>query len=179
MTGAQKKHKIELLPTAASSEDAAPSVDDPAAVAVAEPDDSVTRFHVLADQYVDAWTELQDLARRKQTEIVPQSTVSHAEEGVDHTAEAHDVTPGADIDLLAGLARPVWLDVLMVKYSRHMNRRSENPSSAPIIGGGSNYPHCNPLNLGSFCSFLSCCLVGKISIFVEEHQALIEVRELS
>lgn len=160
MTGAQKKLKLEPPGVASDGVDAAPAVDA-----------GVLAFHSLADEYICTIRRLQELARTKRSQIVPR--------GADDLAlplgEAVDVTPGADVDLLAGLARPVWLDVLMVKYSRHMNKRSGTSTGTSTAQGGSAYPHCDPLNLGSFCAFLSCCLVGRIAVVVEEHRALIEV----
>lgn len=162
LSGAQKKLKLQL--SIHSPADDVTSIPD-----VVPHDNEVIQFHVLADQYIDTFKELQDLIVLKQSEIIPkqESINSNA-----HIGETHDVTPGADIDLLAGLTRPVWLDILMLKYSRHMSGRASAPASTEK---GTNYPHCDPLNLGSFCAFLSCCLVGRVAVVVQEHQALIEV----
>lgn len=172
MSGAQKK--LKLIPIVSTNEISVQN--ETAVTAFSNSDEVVIQFHILADRYADSIMELQALVRLKQSQIVPRTECTNEEKGAGHIGETHDVTPGADIDLLAGLARPLWLDVLMLKYSRHMIARSGTPPSAVVEAMGQNYPFCNPLNLGSFCSFLSCCLVGKISIVVLEHQALIEVR---
>jgi hypothetical protein len=167
MAGTQKKMKLQLIAENADSEPV-----------VQNPDEGVIHFHKLADKYVELIKELQELARLKQSQVDPKAEKLGEDGSVESMVATHDVTPGgvgADVDLIAGLARPAWLDVLMMKYSKHMDVLGGKMATGALEPGGNNYPHCNPMNLGSFCAFLSCCLVGRIAVISQEHVALIEV----
>ena len=163
LTGGQKKIKLSIDPSV--------TLDSPPSFGY---DEKVEEFHKMADQYIDLFMKLQETVVIKQDQIEEKKVTT--DDSIDCLAP-DDMTPGvgSDVDLIAGLARPVWLDLLMQKYSRHMVSITDDNGEASGEPHGTTYPHCNPLNLGSFCAFLSCCLIGRVAIVADEHKALIEV----
>ena len=90
---------------------------------------------------------------------------------------ADKVTP-SDPDNLVGLPRPLWLETLLSKYTKHCALMQvwihDHGDTVAVRETGPN----TPLNLGALCAMLSCCLNGDIRINSEEHAALFEVNVL-
>ncbi len=91
----------------------------------------------------------------------------------DFTA-VNKVTP-SDPDNLVGMPRPLWLETLLSKYTKHCALMQawlhDHGATETVTETGPNAP----LNLGAFCAMLSCCLNGDIRINTEEHAAIFEV----
>ncbi len=73
-----------------------------------------------------------------------------------------------EIDGATALKRPLWLEILLNKFISHIKENDDRSVQQSIT--------FDPINLGQFCAFLSCCTVGRIAVRAEEHLALVDVR---
>lgn len=175
LSGLQKKKKlpapvIQTPPEPPAEPSSSDVTADPLPQVVISPEEeadivAVTAFHVLADEYLIVFKSLQVFVRRKHEEILPRSA----------DGEAADKVTQSDPDNLVGLPRPLWLETLLSKYTKHCALvqawMHDHGDTVAVRETGPNMP----LNLGAFCAMLSCCLSGDIRINSEEHAALFEL----
>jgi hypothetical protein len=92
----------------------------------------------------------------------------------------------SDPDGIVGLARPIWLEVLLRKYNQHLGEvlRKREAAIAASAGGEvvgakieTKKPNVSldPINVGCFSAYISCLLVGELPVNGEENAAVFEV----
>lgn len=139
----------------------------------------VARFHLLADEVVDILNQLQPLVKSIQSHLPENSgkinyyynmifslLFSHNfidEMIVKKEDDESDFAPKPN-----SLPRPKWLEILLQKY---INRQT--PTSGTTSSSTKNSFVLPPI--GTFSSFLSCCVTEQIDCVKIEYDALVEV----
>jgi hypothetical protein len=92
----------------------------------------------------------------------------------------------SDPDGIVGLARPMWLEVLLRKYNQHLGELMRRREATTASSTGSGEPGAkveikkvnvtlDPINVGCFSAYISCLLVGELPVNGEENAAVFEV----
>lgn len=138
----------------------------------------VARFHLLADEVVDILNQLQPLVKSIQSHLPENSGKINYYSNMIFSLFSHDfidemiVKKEDDESDFApkpnSLPRPKWLEILLQKY---INRQT--PTSGTTSSSTKNSFVLPPI--GTFSSFLSCCVTEQIDCVKIEYDALVEV----
>lgn len=125
-----------------------------------EDEEIITYFHQLADNVIEVLSRLQPLVKNIQSHLPTNDEIIIKKD--DDDAADCSTKPNS-------LPRPKWLEILLQKY---INRQQVSNTTS-----GSSTPKNSFVlpPIGTFASFLSCCITEQIDCTKIEYDALVEL----